>query len=353
MDRVVRRGAISNVPNRYSSIQREALDDDPNPPKRLKTRVEIESIGKILTTNNSPDLDFDRTINPYRGCEHGCVYCYARPTHAYYDLSPGLDFESRIFARVGAPEALRKEMNLKNFRPARTILGAVTDCYQPAERKLQITRKLLQVFDDFQHPIAITTRSDLILRDLDLLVPLARNNLVSVAVTVTTLNEPLRRTLEPGAPSGIRRLHAVRLLTEAGIPTSVFVAPIIPGLTDHEMEEILHLSREAGAMGAHGILLRLPREVAPLFEEWLSVHEPESRERVLHLIRSMRGGKLYDSRFGHRMEGTGIQADLLFKRFHLTRKKLGLDRPLPDLNFGRFRRKADGKQPELFGGDLL
>jgi DNA repair photolyase len=276
-----------------------------------------------LSHNASPDIPFGTSINPYRGCEHGCIYCFARPTHSYLDLSPGLDFETKLFAKVNAAELLRKELAKKSYRCESIALGVVTDAYQPIERELRITREILQVLHDCNHPLATITKSSLIERDIDLLAPMARKGLAVAAVTLTTLDGELARKLEPRAAAPARRLRTIRTLTEAGIPVAVSVAPIIPFLTDTDIEKILEAAREAGAVYASYVVLRLPWELNPLFKEWLQAHYPERAERIMHRVQDMRGGKDYDADFATRMRGSGIWADLLRQRFHKAAQRLG------------------------------
>lgn len=324
------RGAVSNLTGRFEANQRESFDDgwhlagdeDDLPP--VKTILTADASRTILARNDSPDIPFDRSINPYRGCEHGCIYCFARPTHAYLGLSPGQDFETRIFHKPHAATLLEQELRKPGYRPAPIALGANTDPYQPAERHLRITRSVLQVLHDFSHPVGLITKSALITRDIDLLAPLAKRGLVLACLSITTLDRDLARAMEPRASTPARRLQAIRDLTAAGIPTAVLASPMIPGLNDHELEAILQAAAEAGATGANTILLRLPLEIGPLFEEWLATHFPDRRAHVLSLMRQCRDGALYKAEFGQRMRGTGPYAALLRQRFQLATKKLGL-----------------------------
>ncbi len=327
------RGAVSNATGRFETEERiETLDGWPGgdgagedrPP--LRTTVTADSSRTVIARNESPDLSFDRSINPYRGCEHGCVYCFARPTHAFLGLSPGLDFETRLFAKPDAAALLEKELRAPGYRPAPIALGTNTDPYQPVERRLRVTRSVLEVLDRFEHPVGIVTKSALVARDLDILVPMARRGLAAVAVSVTTLDPELSRRLEPRAPAPARRLETVRALAEAGVPARVLVAPIIPAINDSEIEAILEAVAEAGARGAGYVMLRLPLEIAGLFREWLDEHYPDRAERVISLVRQTRGGRLYRARWGERMRGTGPWAELVARRFALARRRLGLDR---------------------------
>jgi len=346
------RGAGFDPVNRYDGRAVEPFDDgwgslaeraaDPPP----ATEILPERAKRVITRNRSPDVPFDRSLNPYRGCEHGCIYCYARPGHERYGLSAGLDFETRIFAKHDAAERLAAELSRPGYRPAPLALGADTDPYQPAERRLGITRRVLEVLRDFRHPVTVTTKSAGVLRDVDILADMAREGLVRVNVSVTTLDPTLARRMEPRAAAPHRRLAAIRGLAEAGIPVLVMVAPVIPALNDHEMEAILEAAATAGARGAGWILLRLPGAVADLFVDWLERHVPARRARVLARLAALRGGRLSDAAFGRRMHGVGVEAELLARRFALACRRLGLDRPLPPLRTDRFRQP--GPQGELF-----
>ena len=299
----------------------ESLEDLP----AFKTEVQVEKPRTIITRNNSPDLSFDRSINAYRGCEHGCIYCFARPTHAFMGLSAGLDFESRLFAKPDAAKLLERELSKPDYEPHVIAMGTNTDPYQPIEKEWRITRQLLEVLNACNHPVGIVTKSSLVLRDIDILKQMAEKNLVKVAVSVTTLDRKLTRTMEPRAATPPRRLEAIRGLSEAGIPVAVMASPIVPGLNDHEIERILDSAKAAGAVTASYILLRLPLEVSPLFRDWLLRHYPDRYRHVMSLIRSMRGGKDYDSEFGKRMKGNGPYAWQLARRFEIASKRLGLD----------------------------
>ena len=333
------RGAVGNPDGRYNAYQHEAVDDgwhredEPAP----RTEVSIERPRTIIAHNDSPDIPFDRSLNAYRGCEHGCIYCYARPTHAYLGLSPGLDFETRLTAKPEAAQLLRRELQAPGYRPRPIALGANTDPYQPIERRYRITRQVLEVLSEFEHPCTITTKSALVERDLDLLAPMAERRLAQVYLSITTLKPEIARKLEPRASAPHRRLQAVARLREAGIPVAVMVAPVIPVLTDPELETILRAAADAGARHASYMLVRLPLEVADLFEDWLRAHFPNMADHVLNRIRDSRGGRANDPRFGHRMRGQGVFADLIAQRFRIAARRLKLDRPLPPLDTARFR----------------
>lgn len=339
------RGAVDNLQGRYEIAQREAVDDgwthesdDTDFSAPLRTQVFEERAKSILTRNQSPDIPFSVSLNPYRGCEHGCIYCFARPTHSYLGLSLGLDFESRIYAKVNAAELLEREISRKRYVPEPIALGVNTDAYQPVERDLRITRSVIQVMHDRGLPFAAITKSSLIERDLDLLAPMAERGQVMAAVTITTLDADLARTLEPRAATPARRLRTIRALSEAGVPVGVSIAPMIPFVTEPDMERVLEACAEAGATHASYIILRLPWEVAPLFKNWLAAHFPDRAERVMNRVRDMRGGKDYDSDFSKRMKGEGIWADLLRQRFRQAVKRLGLnERTNGILDLSQFR----------------
>lgn len=313
------RGAVSNFAGRFEVRVSELVGDgwgqDDEPEVVLNTQVTYEHAKTILSRNQSPDLSFSLSLNPYRGCEHGCIYCFARPTHSYLGLSSGLDFETRIFAKVNAAELLRTELAANSYAPSAIALGVNTDAYQPCERKLQLTRQVIEVLKECQHPVGLITKSSLIERDIDLLSDMASQNLAMAAVTITTLDHSIARTLEPRAASPTRRLETIRRLAAAGIPVAVSVAPIIPFVTDQDMEKILTAAFDAGATSAGYTILRLPWEVNPLFQEWLQAHFPERAERVMNRVRDMRGGKDYDASFGSRMHGEGLWADMIAQRF--------------------------------------
>lgn len=346
------RGALDNPDNRFAEHGREAFDDgwdslgEPAPP--LRTELFADTSKSLINYNDSPDIPFDRSINPYRGCEHGCVYCFARPTHAYLGLSPGLDFESRIFYKPDAPALLRRELSRPSYRCAPIALGINTDAYQPAERRLGLTRAVIEVLAEFGHPFSIVTKSALIERDLDLLAAMAERHLVQAAVSVTTLDRHLARALEPRAAAPERRLETICRLRAAGVPVIALVAPMIPFLNDHELEDILAAVREAGALDAGYVLLRLPHEVKDLFQDWLAAHVPLKAERVMKRIRDCRGGKDYDSRFGTRMRGEGEYADLISRRVRLARKKIGFPGNDTPLDCAQFKVPGRAEQLELF-----
>ncbi|MDF1775335.1 MAG: PA0069 family radical SAM protein [Rhizobiaceae bacterium] len=323
------RGTGINPSGRFESRTRHAFDDGWESMEDLpvfKTQVQVEKPRTVITRNDSPDLPFDRSINAYRGCEHGCVYCFARPTHAYMGLSAGLDFEAQLFAKPDAPKLLERELSKPGYKPRVIAMGTNTDPYQPIEKKWRITRQLLEVMNACDHPVAIVTKSSMILRDIDILTQMAEKNLVRVGLSVTTLDRRLARTMEPRASTPVRRLETMRSLSDAGIPVNVMASPVIPGLNDHEMERILDSAKAAGASSASYILLRLPLEVSPLFRDWLLRHYPDRYRHVMSLVRSMRGGKDYDADFSKRMKGQGPYAWQLARRFEITTKKLGLDK---------------------------
>jgi DNA repair photolyase len=367
------RGAVSNLQGRYEVHGRERFDDGwtvpglkEEAPAAPKTVVTDEFAKTILTRNASPDIPFNVSLNPYRGCEHGCIYCFARPSHSYLGLSPGLDFESRIFAKVNAADLLRRELARPGYVPESIAIGVNTDAYQPCERERRITREVLEVLAECNHPYGLITKSALIERDIDLIAPMAEKGLAAAAITITTLDGEIARTLEPRAAAPARRLRAIRTLTEAGIPVSVSVAPIIPFITEPEIERILEAAKDAGAVGAHYVVLRMPWEVNPLFHQWLYAHFPERAQRVLNRMKDMRGGKEYDSDFGKRMTGEGVWADLIRQRFSKAVKRLGMDgfngrfskmdgtqfrRPLVVPSAAACqRREEDVTQLDLFGG---
>ncbi len=348
------RGARSNASGRYEARGRETFDDgwtaDDAEPVKLKTTLTAETARVIISKNTSPDVGFSRSINPYRGCEHGCIYCYARPAHAYMGLSPGLDFESKLFFKPDAARLLEAELSKTRYRPEVIHIGGNTDPYQPQERSLRITRQILEVMARFHHPFSIITKSALILRDLDLLAPLASANLVRVAISVTTLDRKLARSMEPRAATPEKRMAAIQALAQAGVPTMVMFAPAIPGLNDHELEAVLERAGQAGARGAGYVALRLPLEIKDLFQEWLASDHPDRARRVMSLVRQMRGGKDYDADWGTRMKGQGPIADLLRQRFLAARKRYGLGLSYEGLDLSRFRVPVQpGGQGDLFG----
>jgi DNA repair photolyase len=336
------RGAVGNPTGRFESQVRVATDDSwglgDEEPTPLRTSLGVDSTRKIITRNQSPDVPFDRSINPYKGCEHGCIYCFARPTHAWLGHSPGLDFESKLYWKPDAPMLLERELRDAKYRAATLALGANTDPYQPVERERKLTRRILEVLADYRHPIGIVTKSNLILRDLDILAPMAGEGILRVAISVTTLDRRLARRMEPRAPTPARRLEAIRELAAAGVPVTVLAAPILPALNDHEIEKILEAAADAGAGAAGYVLLRLPLEIKDLFADWLSEHYPDRAERVMSLVRQTRGGALYQSEWGKRQSGTGAYADQIAKRFRLACRRIGLHHGHPPIDESRFRR---------------
>ncbi|MFT4002327.1 MAG: PA0069 family radical SAM protein [Rhizobium sp.] len=323
------RGAGLNPSGRFEPQQREAFDDgwqnwEELPP--FKTEVQVEKPRTAITRNESPDIPFDRSINPYRGCEHGCIYCFARPTHAYMGLSAGLDFEAKLFAKPDAAKLLERELAKPGYKPRVIAIGTNTDPYQPIEKEWRIMRQILEVLNKANHPVAIVTKSALVMRDIDILKEMAARNLVRVGLSVTTLDRKLARAMEPRAATPPRRLEAIQALSEAGIRTSIMVAPIIPALNDHEIERILDAGKAAGALEASYVILRLPLEVSPLFRDWLLQHYPDRYRHVMSLIRSMRGGKDYDAEFGKRMKGAGPYAWQISRRFEMATRRLDLTR---------------------------
>lgn len=327
-DRNRGRSAGINPSGRFEPVSRHVFDDGWDSLEELppfKTEVQVEKPRTIITRNESPDISFDRSINPYRGCEHGCVYCFARPTHAFMGLSPGLDFESKLFAKPDAARLLDKELSKDGYQPRTIAIGTNTDPYQPIEKQYRIMREILEVLEARGHPVGIVTKSALVTRDIDILSRMAERGLAKVALSVTTMDRMLARTMEPRASTPTKRLEAIRQLSDAGIPASVMVAPIIPGLTDQEMERILDSARAAGAREAGYVVLRLPLEVSPIFKDWLLRHYPDRYRHVMSLIRSMRDGKDYDSEWGKRMKGAGPYAWQIGRRFEITAKRLGLN----------------------------
>jgi len=335
------RGARSNASSRYDNEERVRFDDgwtneDETPPP-LKTEIIRDSTRTIIARNDSPDISFDRSINPYRGCEHGCIYCFARPTHAYLGLSPGLDFESKLLVKPDAAKLLEAELRKPSYRPQVIAMGTNTDPYQPIERDWRITRSVLQVLSHFKHPVGIVTKSAAIMRDIDILGPMAAEGLAKVALSVTTLDKKLARSMEPRAATPAKRLETMRALADAGIPVGVMTAPIIPALNDDEMESILAAAVEAGATQAGYTLLRLPLEIKDLFREWLEAHAPDRAKHVMSLIRSMRGGKDYDATWGKRMTGSGPYAGMIAQRFAIAMRRLGLNQNRVPLDTTKFR----------------
>lgn len=339
LDRNRGRSAGINPSGRFEPVSRHVFDDGWNSLEELppfKTEVQVEKPRTIITRNESPDISFDRSINPYRGCEHGCVYCFARPTHSFMGLSPGLDFESKLFAKPDAARLLDKELSRDNYQPRTIAIGTNTDPYQPIEKQYRIMREILEVLEARGHPVGIVTKSALVTRDIDILSRMAERGLAKVALSVTTLDRMLARTMEPRASTPTKRLEAIRQLSDAGIPASVMVAPIIPGLTDPEMERILDSAQAAGAREAGYVLLRLPLEVAPIFKDWLLRHYPDRYRHVMSLIRSMRDGKDYDSEWGKRMKGSGPYAWQIGRRFEIAAKRLGLNAERRSLRTDQF-----------------
>ncbi|MEP7245394.1 MAG: PA0069 family radical SAM protein [Gammaproteobacteria bacterium] len=344
------RGALSNPQGRFDRTGIEAVDDgwhQEETPDSVATSLQPDRAKGVISTNDSPDIGFDYSINPYRGCEHGCIYCYARPSHAYMGLSAGLDFETKLFYKADAARVLEAELAKPRYVCKPIMLGANTDPYQPAERKLEVTRSILKVLAACRHPVSVITKGVLIARDIDLLSELARNGLTRVVVSITTLDAEVKRTLEPRAASPQARLKTVRLLANAGIPVGVMVAPVVPAITDHELESILEAAVAAGASRASYVMLRLPYEVKDLFREWLAEHFPQRAQHVMSLVRDVRGGRDNDPNFGTRMRGTGAYADLIRSRFRVASSRLGLDsaRSLP-LDTALFR-PPSGPSPQL------
>ncbi|UJW76250.1 PA0069 family radical SAM protein [Rhizobium sp. SL42] len=329
IDRRRGRGATLNPGGRFEPTERVAFDDgwqslEDMPP--FKTEVQVEKPRTIITRNESPDIPFDRSINPYRGCEHGCIYCFARPTHSYMGLSAGLDFEARLFAKPDAPKLLERELSKPGYKPRPIAIGTNTDPYQPIEREWRIMRQILEVLDKANHPVVIVTKSALVLRDVDILKSMAERGLAKVGISVTTLDRKLARLMEPRAATPSKRLETIKGLSEAGIPVAVMLGPVIPALNDHEIERILDSGKAAGATEASYVLLRLPLEVSPLFRDWLLQHYPDRYRHVMSLVRSMRDGKDYDAEFGKRMKGAGPYAWQISRRFEMATKRLGLTR---------------------------
>jgi DNA repair photolyase len=346
------RGAVTNRAGRFERHAREAVEDGWDIPEDLpplRTEVRVERPRSVITRNTSPDVSFDRSINPYRGCEHGCIYCFARPTHAYLGWSPGLDFETKLVARPEAPEVLARELARKGYVPATIAIGTNTDPYQPIEKDWRIMRRLLEVLRDHRHPVSVVTKGTLIERDADILGEMGRMGLARVGISVTTLDPVVARCMEPRVPLPARRIETIRRLTEAGCPVRVMASPLIPALTDHELEAILAAGREAGAVAASWIVLRLPGEVSELFREWLARHFPDRAARVMGRVRALHGGRDYDPDWGRRMTGEGPFADLMRHRFAVAVKRLGLATDLPPLRTDLFRvPPRSGDQLSLF-----
>lgn len=354
------RGTVWAIQHRYTANPHEAFDDgwgtldQAASEERVAPATQIieERVKSIVASNDSPDIAFDLSINPYRGCEHGCIYCFARPTHSYLNMSPGLDFETRIIAKVNAAERLRETFGSRSYRPQLLNIGAATDAYQPVERRLGITRSVIGVLSECRHPFSLVTKSSGVERDLDLIAPMAADRLVAVYVSLTSLDGGLARILEPRAAAPHRRLKTIEALARAGVPVGVSVSPIIPFINEPEIERILEAAAQAGASSAFGIVLRLPWEVNPLFQDWLAQHFPDRAARVMARVREMRGGRDYDSTFGSRMRGEGVWAELLAQRLQKARARFGLDRERVELDLTRFRKPllADpAGQRDLFG----
>jgi len=345
------RGARTNASGRYERFAREDFDDGwaPGELTPLETIVTHEAAKSIISTNQSPDISFDQSVNPYRGCEHGCIYCYARPNHAYVGLSPGLDFETKLFVKANAAELLEREFSKPRYRPRTIMMGGVTDIYQPIERGYGVTRSLLEVMERWRHPVALITKSQLVIRDIDILARLAERGLAKAAVSVTTLDRRIARVMEPRAAAPHRRIEAIRMLAGAGVPVTVMVAPIVPAINDREIEAILEECAKAGASAAGYVILRLPLEIKDLFREWLHQHFPDRATRVMALVRGMRGGRDYDPEWGKRQKGEGPYAQLIADRFAKAIRRLGLDKPRLELDHTQFRRPLEaGGQPDLF-----
>ncbi|WP_299508665.1 PA0069 family radical SAM protein [Cypionkella sp.] len=345
------RGALGNAVGRFEGATREAFEDGWEPPEErvLRTEVRLETPRSAISYNRSPDLPFDRSINPYRGCEHGCIYCFARPSHAFLNMSPGLDFETKLVARPGIGAVLEQELRAKSYKVAVMALGTNTDPYQPIEAEYGVMREVLEVLRAFKHPVAITTKGSLIERDIDLLAEMAAQGLCRVGISVTTLDADLSRRMEPRAPAPKRRLAVITRLAQAGIPVRAMIAPMVPGLTDHELEPIMQATRDAGASAASYIALRLPREVSGLFQDWLAEHVPDRAAKVMGRVRELHGGLDYDPAFGKRMRGEGLWADLMARRFKVAVDRLGMSVKLPPLRCDLFTVPARaGDQLKLF-----
>ena len=342
------RGAADNPPNRFDRIEIEPDGDLLDQEEQIapETIYLKDTARSIIATNDSPDVGFTHSINPYRGCSHGCIYCYARPTHEYFGLSAGLDFETKIFVKEDAPQLLRRELSSPSWLPTTLSLSGVTDCYQPAEGRFRLTRRCLEVLLEFRNPAGVITKNHLVTRDIDLLSELASIGAAVVMVSVTTLDAELSARMEPRTSAPARRLAAIEKIAKATIPVGVMVAPVIPGLTDHEMPSILKAAADAGAITSGYVPVRLPFAVAPLFEQWLSRHYPDRKDKVLNRIRDLRGGKLNDANFHSRMRGQGVFAEQMANMFQLARRKAGLDKPFPKLSTAAFR--APGSQLRLF-----
>ena len=351
------RGTVWAIEHRFNNCSRAEFDDGWGTLEQAAqeevaaphTQVFEQNVRSIISSNDSPDIHFDLSINPYRGCEHGCIYCYARPTHSFLNLSPGLDFETRIIAKINAAERLRQALSARGYKPLLLNVGSATDAYQPAERRLCITRSVIQVLQETRHPFSLVTKSSLVERDLDLIAPMAADRLAAVYVSITTLDPALARILEPRAAAPHRRLRTLQTLAQAGVPVGVSVSPVIPFINEPELERILGAARDAGASSAFSVVLRLPWEVNPLFQQWLEQHFPDRAARIMARIRDMRGGRDNDSAFGSRMTGTGVWAQLLRQRFEKCCARLGLNRKRIELDLTRFvAPRADSPQASLF-----
>jgi DNA repair photolyase len=350
-DRLHGRGARTNASGRFERFAYEAFDDGwaGDEAKPLETIVTPELAKSIISTNQSPDVSFDQSINPYRGCEHGCIYCYARPNHAYVGLSPGLDFETKLFVKANAAELLEAEFAKPSYRPKTIMLGGVTDIYQPIERGYGVTRAILEVMERWRHPVSLITKSQLVMRDIDILARLAERGLAKAAISVTTLERRIARVMEPRAAAPHRRIEAIRALAQAGVPVTVMVAPIVPAITDSEIEAILEEAAKAGASAAGYVVLRLPREIKDLFREWLYANFPDRATRVISIVRQMRNGRDYDPEWGKRQKGEGPYAKLIADRFTRAMRRFGLDKPRLPLDTTQFRRPLGaGGQSDLF-----
>ena len=342
------RGAIGNPLNRFETLVVER-DEEAPAPERIETELLRDTSRSVIAYNDSPDVGFNASVNPYRGCEHGCVYCYARPFHEYLGFSAGLDFESRILVKEDAPELLRKELSAAKWTPQTLAMSGVTDCYQPAERRLQITRRCLAVLAEFRNPVAIITKNELVTRDIDILQELVAHQAAVVVLSITTLDPEVARRMEPRASHPRDRLKAIERLAAAGIPVGVNVAPVVPAITDHEMPKILEAAANAGATRAGYTVMRLPGAVAGLFEKWLEEHFPDRKDKVLNRVRELRGGQLYDARFGSRMKGEGLFAEQIRVTFQTFKRRYGLDQPFPELSTAAFRVPGRVEQLGLFG----
>jgi len=342
------RGAIGNPRNRFETIEIERDEEVPGP-ERVETELLRDTSRSVIAYNDSPDVGFSASVNPYRGCEHGCVYCYARPFHEYLGFSAGLDFESKILVKEDAPALLRKELSSPKWKPQTLAMSGVTDCYQPAERRLEVTRRCLEVLAEFRNPVGVITKNELVTRDIDILQELAAHDAAVVMLSITTLDPEVARRMEPRASHPRDRLKAIERLAAAGIPVGVMVAPVVPAITDHEMPKILEAAAAAGARTAGYVVMRLPGAVAGLFERWLEEHFPDRKEKVLNRIRDLRGGQLYDPRFGNRMRGEGLFADQIRVTFQTFKRRYGLDQPFPELSTAAFRVPGRVEQLGLFG----